>query len=150
MDKDAASQRLNELIQSCLDSEKIFRAAADSTTNVAYKGMFEGYARQRYDMASRLESEVLKLGRTPETSGTAMGVLHRGITKAMGKLGNNDLKTMIAEVEREEDRCRDLFEAARRDPVLPPLCREVVEGLASTVIESHRRISALKQQIERL
>ena len=134
---------LNNLVETCKDGQKGFRAAAEGVHNPDLVQLFKGYSTQRASFAADLQAEVRRYGGDPEKSGTVVGTLHRGWLNLLSTLvGRNDAD-IIAECERGEDSAMKNYEAASRE-VLPPAVQELVSRQYKEIKDAHQRISNLK------
>ncbi|MBC8166591.1 MAG: PA2169 family four-helix-bundle protein [Bryobacteraceae bacterium] len=134
---------INDLIETCKDGEKGFREAAESLQDPAVRSMFMEYAQQRATYAQELQAEVSKLGKTPETSGSTGGAIHRGwINLKSAITGKND-KAIIDEAESGEDIAVESYQKALTKDI-PADLKSIVERQYKGVQEAHNKVRALK------
>lgn len=140
-------QALNELIGSCLDSERGYRSAVDHTNNGALKSMFNMRATERRAMLEELRQLVRDRGGEPEDEGSLFARLHRGFMDFKSKVMDRD-EAVIEEIERGEDRTKEKFESALREGRLSSAIREAVERHYVEIKAAHDQVSALKHAAE--
>ena len=137
---------LNDLIETCKDGEQGFREAAEGITDPSIRSLFQTYAQQRADYARELQSEVSRLGSTPETGGSASGALHRGwINLKSAVTGKND-KAIVDEAERGEDVAVDQYQKALAHDI-PSDLKAVVTRQYQGVQEAHNQVRNLKHKM---
>src|SRR5918995_6559981 len=112
MSHDNAISVLNNLIETCKDGEKGFKAAAEGLTAPDIKLRFLNYSRERAQMTSELQAEVRRLGGDPEQSGSMAGALHRGWLDIKSVATGKDDYAIVAEAERGEDVAKNAYESA--------------------------------------
>ena len=93
---------LNDLIESCFDSQRGFQEAADNATDTAIKKFFMETSRDRGRFMMSLMREVRTLGGGPEARGSAAASLHRLWIKIIGTLAGRDDRNLLAEADRGE------------------------------------------------
>src|SRR5829696_5941992 len=103
MTNDNVISTLNNLIETCKDSEDGFRTAADGVKNSELKTLFLTYSQQRAQFAAELQNEVRNLGGDPEDAGSVAASLHRGWINIKSTVTGEDEGAVISECERGED-----------------------------------------------
>src|SRR5437868_10634979 len=99
---DDAIDNLNDLIETCKDGEKGYRAAAEA---IEQKGdpelrtLFHLYAQQRARFAAELQNEVLHRGGDPAKAGHVSAAFHRGWINLKAALAGNNQASILAEIE---------------------------------------------------
>ena len=78
IDADEVRSTLNNLIETCKDSDEGFRAAAEKLKDASVKTDFLKVARQRATFSGELQAEVTRMGSEPSKSGSTTAALHRG------------------------------------------------------------------------
>jgi uncharacterized protein (TIGR02284 family) len=141
---DTTVSALNELIETCKDSEEGFRTAADGLQDPQTKSLFQQYSRQRGEMARELQAEVGRLGATPERSGSVSGSLHRGWMNIKSAIAGKDDQMIIAEAERGEDVAKKAYATALQQ-ALDPRARALVEQQEAQVRTVHDRVRAMEK-----
>lgn len=142
--KDDVISVLNNLIETCRDGEKGFRAAAEGVESGELKELFEGYARQRASFAGELGDEVRRLGGDPERTGSIAAALHRGWIDIMAAVTGRDESAVIKECERGEDSAVANYSEAL-DADLPANVRSIVERQFAQIKSAHDRVRALER-----
>src|SRR5437763_16510648 len=94
---------INDLIQTCVDGQKGFEAAAKAVDDPTLKDELVGYSWQRQQFATDLKSHLKAFGEEPSEHGSATGALHRGWMNVKSAFGASDGKSILAECERGED-----------------------------------------------
>lgn len=135
---------LNDLIETCKDGEKGFRAAAEGVSNRELGTLFLSYAEQRASFAAELLAEVRRVGGDPHAGGTALGALHRGWIDIKAAVAGKDEGAIIAEAERGEDHAvrkyRDVLEKN-----LPTAVQTIVENQYIHVRDAHDHVRTLER-----
>ena len=93
---------LNDLIESCFDSQRGFQEAADNARDTSVKKFFMETSRDRSRFMMSLMREVRALGGGPEARGSAGASLHRLWIKIIGTLAGRDDRDLLAEAEEGE------------------------------------------------
>jgi uncharacterized protein (TIGR02284 family) len=144
MDNSTAISTLNNLIETCHDGEKGFKAAAEAVKDPHVKGLFERFSRQRAEMAREIENQVRKLGGMPASGGSVTGTLHHGWINNKSLVTGGDEAAIIAEAERGEDAAKEAFTTALKEP-LPAGARELIEQQAAIVRVAHDEVRTLEK-----
>src|ERR687898_1356205 len=108
MDNTNVISVLNNLIETCKDSEQGFATAAENLKDQQTKSLFLQYAQQRAEMVRELQAEVRANGGDPESTGTVAGSAHRGWMNLKAAIAGGD-DSIIAEAERGEDSAKNVF-----------------------------------------
>jgi uncharacterized protein (TIGR02284 family) len=141
---DAVVSTLNQLIQTCIDGENGFAAAAQAAEEPSLQRLFQSYSQQRAEFAAELELEVRRLAQDPVQSGHPTAALHRSwVDMKAGIAGRGDGQ-VIRESEREEETAREDYEQALNSP-LPNDLRVLVERQLTLVKEAQEQIRSLQQ-----
>lgn len=139
---------LNDLIQTCKDGENGFRDSAGATDRSDLKSLFLELSSQRQQFASELQSEVLRLGGSPDKSGSVAGAMHRGWINLKSAISNRNDDEVIAEAERGEDAAVESYEEALRKE-MPLETAEIVRRQFLAVKSAHDRVRTAERQTER-
>lgn len=143
MTNDQAVSVLNNLIETCKDGEKGFKAAADGLKSSSIKAKFLEYSRERGQMASELQAEVRRLGGDPDKSGSVSGSVHRGWLDLKAALTGHDDHAVVAEAERGEDVAKGVYENALKES-LPTSAQTLVQQQAVKVRRVHDDVKAIR------
>lgn len=148
IDMDGIRSTLNDLIETCKDSEEGYRAAVENIKDPQTRSIFLNYARQRAEFASELQSEVAKIGGEPARSGSSAGALHRvWVDLKSAVVGNHD-HAILEEAERSEDAIvRNYRDALTKD--LPSDLRGVVEEQYRIIERTHQSVRSLRDSSRR-
>ncbi|MCY7280255.1 MAG: PA2169 family four-helix-bundle protein [Sphingomonas bacterium] len=139
---------LKTLTSTLNDSVNGYRDAADNAEGSQFQQIFRDNADERARVAGELQSEVRRLGGTPDEDGTIMGKTHQAFLDLKAAVTGRDDKAIINEVERGEDYLKEKFEAALADDKLTGESREIVERAYQSVRKGHDQISQLKHGLE--
>ena len=145
MSHDNAISVLNNLIETCKDGEKGFKAAAEGLTAPDIKLRFLNYSRERAQMTSELQAEVRRLGGDPEQSGSMAGALHRGWLDIKSVATGKDDYAIVAEAERGEDVAKNAYESALNEP-LPASAHTLVHQQAVQIRQAHDDVRSLRER----
>ncbi len=105
---------LNDLIETCKDSQAGFHAAAEKLKDKEIHSLFLHYYLQRSEFAGELQAEVTRDGGQPAESGTAAGAIHRGWIGLKTALAADSDHEILVEAERGEDAAVKNYIAALR------------------------------------
>ncbi len=134
---------LNDLIESCKDSEDGYREAAEKVKDPDVRALFMNYSRQRAQLAAQLQAEVIGIGGNPETSGTAAAAIHRGWLGLKSAVTTDNDVAILDEAERGEDAIsKNYHHAMAKD--LPKDIRAIVERQYRQIQETHDQVRSLR------
>lgn len=143
-DNDNVISTLNNLIETCKDSENGFRSAADGVRSSELKTLFLTYSQQRAQFAAELQGEVRTLGGDPENTGSVAATLHRGWINIKATVTGEDDGAVISECERGEDSAIRNYQDALNEN-LPASVLSIIQRQYAAVKEAHDRIRALEK-----
>jgi len=138
---------INELIQTCVDGQKGFEAAAKAVDDPSIKDELVGYSWQRQQFATELKTRLQAFGQKPDEGGSVAGAMHRGWMDLKSAVGANGVHSILAECERGEDEATKAYRKAM-GAALPPEYTQVVETQFQTIQKTHDRIKALRDATE--
>lgn len=141
-DNGATISILNGLIETCEDGVKGFRTAAAAVKHSAAKTLFTSRVPVIEHAASELQAEVLRLGGTPETTGSVAATIHRGWIDLKAAVTGQDDAAIITECERGEQVAVHNYEEARKQE-LPSAIRTIVERQYQGAVQNLERVRAL-------
>src|SRR3954469_466972 len=98
--QDASLDVINDLIQTCVDGQKGFEAAAKAVDDPTIKDELVGYSWQRQQFATELKSRMKAFGKEPSEHGSMSGALHRGWMDIKSAVGASTGKSVLSECER--------------------------------------------------
>jgi uncharacterized protein (TIGR02284 family) len=134
---------LNDLIETCKDSEEGFRSAAGKLKDAQIHSLFVNYSLQRAGFAGELQSEVTRLGGEPAKSGTTAGAIHRGWIGLKTALTGDSDHAILEEAERGEDAAvKNYRDAIGKD--LPSDLKSIVSRQFQEVLQTHNAVRALR------
>lgn len=138
---------LNGLTATTIDSINGYEESAKAVDSGRFAELFRARADERRQIASRLRSEVGRLGGNPEDDGTVLAAAHRTFLDLKAAVTSRDDKAIIDEVERGEDHIKAKFENAFKDDKVSPETRAVIESAFQSVKAGHDQMSALKHSM---
>ncbi len=112
------TDKLNDLITTCLDGVHGYKQAADHATDANLKSLFTGYAAERQAYASELQALVTAHGGTPTDEGSVAAAFHRGWIGLKDALTGGD-KPVLAECVRGEEHAVKQYEEALAGSTVP-------------------------------
>jgi uncharacterized protein (TIGR02284 family) len=142
MDKEKLISVLNDLIETCKDSQEGFRKAAEIVKSAELKHFFEEESRNRAGMAITLQAQVVRFGGEPEKDGTVSGALHRTWMDFKDTVNLGD-HSILESVESEEDKVIEAFDKALKEP-LPPEVLNLIRQYHVNISNSHDRVKMLR------
>lgn len=138
---------LNTLIATLLDSVEGYTKAAGDVENERLGTIFADRARERREVASRLQAVVAEHGGKPEDDTSTMGAIHRTFFDLKTAITGRDNEAIVAEVERGEDYLKGKFELAMKDADLSPAARAAIDSAWTSVRAGHDQMSQLKHEM---
>ncbi len=134
---------LDGLIETCRDGEIGYRDAADGTSDIELKALFEQYSQQRTHDINELQTEVKNFGGDPQKGGSLAGAVHRGWLNLRAAITNRNDAAILDECERGEDIAVNAYEDALKN-VLPAAVRDLVQRQYTGVKQAHDHIRGLR------
>jgi conserved hypothetical protein len=138
---------LNDLVETSINGEKGFRAAADDAKNPELKMLFERRAQDCGAGAAELQALVANLGGKPEDGGTVAGAVHRGWLNLKSAVAGRTDTAILEECERGEDVAKAQYGQALQER-LPDGVREVVQRQYEGVLRNHDQIRDLRNRYQ--
>jgi uncharacterized protein (TIGR02284 family) len=138
---------LNDLIETCKDGEKGFRAAAEAIPeegDAELRTLFNMYAQQRARFAAELQNEVLRRGGEPAQAGHVSAAFHRGWMNLKAGISGQDEASIISECERGEDAAKRNYEHVLKQN-LPSDILAIAETQFAEIRLAHDRIRSLER-----
>jgi len=136
---------LNNLIETCRDSQNGFKSAAEGVKDHALKNLFEQYGLQRAKFVGELQNEVIHLGGDPENTGSVAGALHRGWINIKSAVTGKNEHSILEECERGEDAAIKNYQDALKKP-LPLNLAQILEREYQMILEAHNRVRGLRDK----
>lgn len=138
-----AINRLNKLIETCLDGRNGYRQAADHVKSTHLKTLFDGFSRQRETFTTQLQQVVRQLGGTPTESGSVAANLHRAWIGLKDAITTGD-KQIVAECIRGDESAVNQYDEAVRDlSTLPGDAMSIVQRQHGDIRQA---LATLRQQ----
>lgn len=144
---DNVADVVNDLLESCLDGEKGFRASAEHADAGELKSLFVRRASECAAAAAELAQVVRTYGGTPSDGGTMAGALHRSWVAVKTALSSNDDKAVLEECERGEDAAVARYRKAL-EHALPADVRTVLQRQAQGAQRNHDEVKALRDRYQ--
>jgi uncharacterized protein (TIGR02284 family) len=136
---------LNDLIETCKDSQQGFHAAAEKLKDPEIHTLFLKCYLQRSEFAGELQAEVTHIGGDPATSGSTLGAIHRGWIGLKTALAADTDFAILDEAEKgEEAALISYIEALRKD--LPADLKSIVFRQHHEIQQTHRAIRELLEK----
>ena len=138
---------LNGLIKTTLDSMKGYEDAAKDAESTQFATMFADFARDRAQVATKLQNQVRTLGGEPELDSSMLAAAHRTFMDLKQAITGKDDKAIILEVERGEDHIKAKYEEAMKATDLAPVTSAAIAEAYESVRAGHDKMSALKHSL---
>lgn len=145
MSTDDTIDILNDLIETSKDGEYGFRTSAESLRDPETQQLFTRRAEECRQAAADLQAQVVQLGGSAETGGTATGAMHRGWVSVKGTLSGYSDKAILEETERGEDSALESYRKALAAD-LPLNVLDMVQRQFEGVKRNHAQVRALRDQ----
>jgi uncharacterized protein (TIGR02284 family) len=133
---------LNQLIETCRDSERGYRAAANLVEGPTLKAQLLEMADERARFAQELLPHAQRLGGDEAAEGTRVAAIHRRWMDFKARVSPHNDQVVFAEVLRGDEATVRTYEAALQE-YLPPTVRDIVEKQEKKVREVHERLVGL-------
>jgi uncharacterized protein (TIGR02284 family) len=133
---------LNDLIETCKDSQQGFHTAAEKLKDPEIHTLFLKFYLQRSEFAGELQAEVTRIGGDPATSGSALGAIQRGWIGLKTALAADTDFAILDEADKSEDAAvKNYIEALRKD--LPSDLESIVSRQFHEIQQTHRTLREL-------
>jgi uncharacterized protein (TIGR02284 family) len=133
---------LNHLIETCRDSERGYRAAADLVDGPTLKAQLLDMADERARFANDLVPHAQRLGGDEAHDGTRAAAVHRRWMDLKARLSPHSDQAVFAEVLRGDEATLRTYQEALEE-YLPPTVRDLIEAQEKKVREVHQRLAGL-------
>jgi uncharacterized protein (TIGR02284 family) len=134
---------LNDLIESCRDSARGYRTAAEKIKDPEIRALFLNYARQRGEYAIELQTETARIGAEPAKPDAPAGAMRPvWVDLKTALLGDHD-HAILEEAERSEDAILKNYRDALRKE-LPGELRIVVGRQFLEIDRTHQSVRSLR------
>lgn len=136
---------LNDLIETCKDSQEGFHAAAEKLKDQDIHSLFLRYYLQRAEFAGELQAEVTRDGGEAAAKGSTFGAIHRGWIGLKTALAADTDHAILEEAERgEEAAMKNYIEALRKN--LPSDLEGIVSKQFHEIQAAHRTVRELLEK----
>jgi uncharacterized protein (TIGR02284 family) len=144
-DVDEIRSTLNDLIETCKDSQEGFNTAAEKVKDPDIHTLFLGLYLQRSEFAGDLQAEVTRIGGDPATSGSRFAAIHRGWIGLKTALAADTDFAILDEAEKAEDAAeKNYMDALRKD--LPSDIESIVSRQFREIQQTRRIIRELLEK----
>jgi uncharacterized protein (TIGR02284 family) len=137
---------LNQLIETCWDSERGFKMAAGLVFDATLKSTLINLATERARFALELAQQARRMGGDEAADGTAAAAVHRGWMDLLAHFSRAQDRTVLAEALRGDGVSLRIYERALHE-LLPQAIRELVEQQESVVRETHSRLERVLREL---
>jgi len=145
-DLDETRSTLNDLIETCKDSQGGFHSAAEKLKDPDIHTLFLKFYLQRSEFAGELQAEVTRTGGEPATSGTTAGAIHRGWIGLKTALAADTDHAILEEADRGEDAAvKNYIEALHKD--LPHDLKTMLSRQLDEIQQTHKTIRELVDRV---
>jgi len=141
----AASLKLQELIDVNIDSSRACEEAAEIVTEQHLIDLFRRIARERRAQAEELARYVGDRGEHPDAGGTVASTLHRAWVRLKAAVSDNDERMILDETEAAEDHVKERYEDAMGTR-LPEEAQKIVARHQQAVLVSHAKVRELRDR----
>ncbi|HEY0914789.1 MAG TPA: PA2169 family four-helix-bundle protein [Solimonas sp.] len=135
----------NELIETSLDTERGFRAAAEEAHHPELKDLLTGCAQDSARAATELQVAVRSLGGKPEETGTTASSLDRGWMHLKALALGRDEGAILDEVERFEHDAERRYEHALGVEMPQPM-HALVQRQYDSLLRHHQDLRGMRQR----
>ena len=136
---------LNDLIETCKDSQEGFHSAAEKLKDPEIHTLFLRFYLQRSEFAGELQAEVTRIGGEPATSGSTAGAIPRGWIGLKTALAADTDYAILEEAERGEDAAvKNYIDVLRKD--LPSDLESIVSRQFREIQQVHHAIRELLER----
>jgi uncharacterized protein (TIGR02284 family) len=143
MDSQNTISAVNDLIETCFDSQKGFQEASENAMAPEIKSFFTEAARERGRYAMSLMREVRALGGSPEKGGSTGAAFHKFWINIIGTLSGRGDGTLLSEAERGEDSAIRAYEEALQKG-LPSYIHSLLEAQCASIKRSRDLIGNMR------
>jgi len=144
----ATVEKLQDLIQTNIDSVKGFRESADEISDESLASLFQSIAQERSMLAEELQQIVASAGEKPQQSGSVSASVHQTWLNVRSKLSGGDPGAILAEAERGEDVIKGLYEDVLKETAGSPI-NALLQSQYATVKHGHDRIRDLRDAYQK-
>ena len=108
--RDETIEKVQDLIQINIDSQKGFAEAADKVKDQKIATLFRQFGGERKANTTELQQIVNFNGDEPEDDGSFAATVHRAWIDVRAALNGGDASVILTEAERGEDAIKELYE----------------------------------------
>ena len=138
---------LQDLIRINLDSADGFRKAAEKVDSAPVASLFRDLAAERSHFATELSSYVRLTGDEPTDDGSWKAKVHRWWIDLRSKVSDDELKVVLEEAERGEDKIKQAYETTLKEIAGNPVS-DVLHRQYARVKKVHDRVRDARDTIK--
>lgn len=139
---------LQDLIIRLQDAEKGFKAVAEKTKNDPLRQRLNQYSKERHLFHQALEEQVKNLGGEPEVKTSILGDMHRMFINFKMELIDEDLESVVNEIERGSKKLIEDFENVINKVELPGNIESILKIQQAKIVEELDSLKTLRDQFE--
>jgi len=145
------AQKLNQLIESCMESDKSFYSAAEQIDNRGMKLLVKSYAQQHAQFTTQLQSMVRQMGDIPPENRDPVAAVGRGLTDVKAAMtvkraGRQHL--VLEEALQSENKTLNAYTEALKT-ALPEQIRDAVAQQAARLRTIQGQLKLLAGEAQR-
>lgn len=141
------TSKLDDLIETTIDSVNGFEHSADKAASPAHAALFRTLAGERRAIVARLQEASRSIGGAPNDFGTVAASVHRRVEDLRRALGGGEA-ALFAEIRRGEAYLREEYQRALRDERMAPEIRATVERCYAEIVRGEERVADLAPTAE--
>jgi uncharacterized protein (TIGR02284 family) len=140
---------LNRCIETCIDGERGYAAAAADVRAPALKGMLLSLSNQRASFVVSLQGASHGLGEFPENQGTAGGLAHRGFMGLRRAVEGPTDRAVLEECARGEREATARYREALRELAQEAIPTEILQMIESQFSSIRTALADIEGRLER-
>ena len=138
---------LQSLTDTAIDSAMGYRKASEAAKTQHLKDVLREQASKREALIERLNAEIVRLGGTARTDGSALGAAHRAWTSFTDAFSSGD-KAASERVEEGEDHLEEKFREALDKGTFDAQTRQLLVSAHGEIAEGERLTDRLEEQYD--
>jgi len=143
MTNKTSTERLNNILETLIDSADGYEKAAELADRDAFKNFFTRRAASRRAMVDAVRNEITQLGGKPEADGTILASAHRVFMNLSAAVRDNDEATIEA-VDTGEEYLRTKFRQALENEERSPSAKTLLRNFKGELKADGRLIDHLE------
>ncbi|WP_299820257.1 PA2169 family four-helix-bundle protein [uncultured Jannaschia sp.] len=138
---------LETLTDTAIDSANGYEKASEVAKTPGLQNVLREQATKRRALVETLNGEIVRLGGSARTSGSALGAAHQAWTSLTDAFSSGD-ESAAERVEEGEDHIEKKFREALEDSTLDVQTREVLVRAHAEIAEGERLTDRLEAQYD--